>query len=92
MVSGRSNGVARLHNVNSRLVFIRRGILFQEIQYYLCHTMSLWPEFIAEVTVGLSFGTHCAVSIDEFNELSHKISENRRNLKMLKCIEMWISI
>ena len=57
--------------------------------YYAYHTTLSWPEFVTEGMAGLSFCTHCALSIDEVNELSHKISEKRHNLKLLKCIQMW---
>ena len=42
------------------------------------HTMLLWPWFVTEGTAGLSFCSHCALSIDEVDELNHKISENRQ--------------
>ena len=38
---------------------------------------------------GLSFCGCCALSIDEVNKFSHKTSENRHNLKLLKYIQMW---
>ena len=58
--------------------------------YTYCTTLS-WPEFIAEGMAGLSFCTHCALSIDEVDELSHKISEIIHNLKLLKRLQMWSS-
>ena len=59
--------------------------------YYAYHTTLSWPEFVAEGMAGLSFCTRCALLIDEVDELSHKISENRHNLKLLKRIQMWSS-
>ena len=50
--------------------------------------MLVWPEFVAEGTAGLNFCVHCTLLIDEVDELSQKISENRHNLKSLKCIQM----
>ena len=47
--------------------------------YYANHTILLWPRFVTEEMAGLRFCTH-ALSIDEINGLSHKVSENRHNL------------
>ena len=55
------------------------------------HTILLWPWFVTEGTAGQSFFSHCALSIDEVDELNHKISENTHNLKLLKYIQMWSS-
>ena len=50
--------------------------------YYAYHTMLSWLGFVAKEMTGLSFCTHCALLIDEFNQ--HKISEkNRHHLKLL---------
>ena len=57
--------------------------------YYTKHTMLPWPEFIAERTAGLTFCVCCALLIDEVDELSHKLSESRYNLQLLKYIQMW---
>ena len=42
---------------------------------------------------GLNFCAHYAISTEdiEVDKLSHKVSENRHNLKLLKCIQMWSS-
>ena len=56
--------------------------------YYAYHTMLLGPWFITKGTIDLSFSTHCALSIDEADKLSHTISENRHCLMLLKCIQM----
>ena len=56
--------------------------------YCTYHVMLLWPEFVDEGTAGLNFCTRCALSIDLFDKLSQKISEN---WDKLKCIEMWSS-
>ena len=53
--------------------------------------MLLQPEFVAEGTAGLNFCARCTLLIDEVDELSHKIGENRHKLKLLKCIQMWSS-
>ena len=57
--------------------------------YYACHAM-LWPEFIAEGMVGLNFCAS-ALTIDEADKLSQKVSEHRHNFKLSKCIQMWSS-
>ena len=59
------------------------------MNYIYHHTMLLWPRFVMEGMAGLIFCTHCALLNDELDELSHKVSENRHNLKLLKCIQMW---
>ena len=59
--------------------------------YCTYHMIILWPWFITEGMVGLSFYTCCAILIDKVIELIHKISENRHNLKLLKDIQMWSS-
>ena len=48
-------------------------------------------EFVAEKMPGLNFCTHCALSIDEVNEVSQNTTETRHKLKLLKCIRMWSS-
>ena len=43
----------------------------------------LWPDFIDEGTAGLNICVHFALSIDEVNVLSQKIS---KKIEKLKCI------
>ena len=57
--------------------------------YIAYHMMLLWPEFTGKGMADLNFYTHCALPIDVVNKLSQKMSENRHNLNMLKCIQMW---
>ena len=42
---------------------------------YAYHTTLLWPSFVTEGTGGLSFCARCALSIDELDKISHKVSE-----------------
>ena len=56
--------------------------------YSTYHMTLAWPEFIAEGRTGLSFCTHRALSVDEVDTLSLKVSENRHTLMMLKHIQM----
>ena len=56
--------------------------------YYAYHTTLLWLHFVTEGMAGLSFCSCYALLIDEVNELSHKISENRHSSKLLKHIQM----
>ena len=53
--------------------------------------MPLCPRFVSEGMAGLSSCAHCALLNDEVDEFSHKVSENRQNLELLNCIQMWSS-
>ena len=59
--------------------------------YYAYHNTLLWPWFITEGVADLCLCVHFALSIDEVNKLSHQISENRLNLRLLKHVLMWNS-
>ena len=59
--------------------------------YYTYHTTLLWPWFVTEGMAGLSFYAHFALLIDKVDKLCHKINENRPNLMLLKCIQVWSS-
>ena len=50
---------------------------------YGYHTALLCPLFVTEGTAGLSFCARCALLMDQVDELSHKISENKQ-LKVIK--------
>ena len=65
---------------------------FEYRQYVLCKSYDvIMARVVAEGMAGLSFSAQCAVLIDGIDELSHKISVDRLNLKSLKCLQIWSS-
>ena len=49
----------------------------------MSYNVILCPKFVSEGKAGLNFCAHCALSIDEVDEISQKINEARHKLKLL---------